>query len=92
MTTFTEQVLALVRSIPEGSILTYQQVAERAGSPGAARAVGTIMKNNFRDDVPCHRVVRSDYRIGDYNRGGTSVKEMKLKKEGVVIKHGRVIV
>lgn len=87
MKTFTERVLDIVRNIPLGSVLTYKQVAERAGSPSASRAVGTIMKNNYLPDVPCHRVIRSNGRVGEYNRGGESVKLEKLKQEGYTTKN-----
>ncbi|MCC6198992.1 MGMT family protein [Candidatus Nomurabacteria bacterium] len=80
---FTDKVLAVVRKIPKGKVLTYGQVAAKAGSPRAARAVGSIMRANFRPDVPCHRVIRSDGTLGDYNRGGTAAKRALLKKEGV---------
>jgi O-6-methylguanine DNA methyltransferase len=84
MKTFQEKVLDIVRKIPKGKVLTYSQVAAKAGSPNAARAVGSIMKKNFRPDVPCHRVIRSDGKIGDYNRGGANVKLELLRKEGSV--------
>lgn len=84
MKTFTEKVLAVVRKIPKGSTMTYKQVAIRAGNSGAARAVGTCMKNNYDKTIPCHRVIRSDGRIGDYNRGGTVAKTRILKKEGAL--------
>ncbi len=82
--TFTEKVLDVVRKIPKGKVLTYKQVAERAGSPGASRAVGSIMKANYLPDVPCHRVIRSDGSAGEYNRGGTKAKIALLKKEGAI--------
>ncbi len=84
MKTFQEKVLDIVRKIPKGSVLTYSQVAKKAGSPNAARAVGSIMKKNFRPDIPCHRVIRSDGKIGDYNRGGRNVKLELLQKEGAL--------
>ena len=59
-------------------------VAERAGYPGAARAVGTVMKNNYDPTVPCHRVVRSDGRAGAYNRGGEEAKKELLRAEGAL--------
>lgn len=86
MKTFAEKVLDIVRSIPIGSVLTYKQVAERAGSPSASRAVGSIMKQNYLPDVPCHRVIRSDGKIGEYNRGGEQEKIKKLAREGYEIK------
>lgn len=81
---FTERVLNIVSSIKRGKTMTYKEVATRAGSPCAARAVGSIMKANYRPNVPCHRVIRSDGVIGQYNRGGPSEKYKKLKKEGAV--------
>lgn len=84
MKTFSEKVLDAVKKIPRGKTLTYKEVAAKAGNPNASRAVGTIMKNNFRNDVPCHRVIRSDGRIGEYNRGGTRAKQKLLKAEGAI--------
>ncbi len=81
---FKEKVKEVVRKIPRGKTLTYKQVAMRAGHAGAARAVGMIMKYNYDKSVPCHRVVRSDGRVGGYNRGGSNVKTLLLKKEGAI--------
>ena len=78
---FAERVREIVRKIPKGKTLSYSEVAKRAGSARAARAVGSVMKNNFDPAVPCHRVIRSDGKIGDYNRGGTKAKERLLKHE-----------
>lgn len=83
MSTFTERVRDVVRDIPEGKTMTYAEVAAAAGSPGASRAVGSIMKANYDTDVPCHRVVRSDGTPGEYNRGGSTAKARKLRAEGV---------
>ncbi len=81
MITFTSKVLSIVRAIPRGSVLTYTEVARKAGNPRASRAVGSIMKKNFREDVPCHRVIRSDGSLGEYNRGAEN-KRKKLMAEG----------
>lgn len=78
---FAKQVKAVVKTIPRGKTLTYQEVAARAGRPGAARAVGTIMKSNYDPAIPCHRVIRSDGKMGGYNRGGADKKLAILKKE-----------
>ena len=86
MKTFTEKVRDSVRKIPKGKTMTYSQVAAKAGSPNAARAVGSIMKANYDEDIPCHRVVRSDGIIGEYNRGGRSEKIRKLVAEGALPK------
>ena len=58
--TFKEKVFSVVKKIPRGKILTYGEVARRAGSPRASRAVGSILKTNYSKDIPCHRVIRSD--------------------------------
>jgi methylated-DNA-[protein]-cysteine S-methyltransferase len=75
MKTFREKVLEIVGKIPKGKTLTYKQVATKAGSPNAYRAVGSIMKTNYNTKIPCHRV------IGRYNRGGIEKKLAILKKE-----------
>lgn len=83
--TFTERVRAVVRAIPQGTTLTYKDVAIRAGNPKAARAVANIMAKNFDPLIPCHRVTRSDGTLGGYNRGGTHAKRTLLIAEGALI-------
>lgn len=83
MTSFREKVLSIVARIPRGETLTYAEVARRAGSPKASRAVGSILRKNFDPRVPCHRVIRSDGNLGQYNRG-TSEKERLLREEGAI--------
>ncbi len=82
--TFTDVVKEIVRTIPKGSVLTYKQVAEKAGNPKASRAVANIMASNYDPSVPCHRVIRSDGGLGGYNRGGIEVKRSILKQEGAL--------
>ena len=79
---FADDVREVVRQIPKGETRSYGEVAQAIGHPGAARAVGTIMKNNYDPSVPCHRVVRSDGKIGAYNRGGEKRKRELLQEEG----------
>lgn len=83
MKTFTDKVLEIVSKIPKGKVMTYKQVAERAGSPRASRAVGSIMKSNYNAKIPCHRVIRSDGTPGNYNRGADE-KVKKLRAEGAI--------
>lgn len=82
--TFTEKVRDVVRKIPQGKTMTYGQVATKAGNAKAARVVGSIMKANYDPKIPCHRVIRSDGNIGDYNRGGTESKRKLLQQEGAI--------
>ena len=84
MTTFSENIRAVVRKIPKGSVLTYKQVAEKAGNPKAARAVANVMAANYDQTVPCHRVIRSDGKLGGYNRGGEAAKRAILEREGYI--------
>ena len=83
MTPFAQRVYAVVAEIPEGSTLTYKQVAELAGSPKAFRAVGNILNKNYDTNIPCYRVVRSDGSPGGYNRGEEQ-KKRRLRAEGVL--------
>ncbi len=82
--TFTDKVRNIVRNIPRGKTMTYKEVAAKAGNPGAARVVGSVMKSNYDPEIPCHRVLRSDGKIGDYNRGGSIAKLKLLKEEGAI--------
>ena len=77
---FAERVRSVVRDIPKG----YREVAMRAGSPNAARAVGNIMHDNYDETIPCHRVIKSDGTLGCYNRGGEEEKKKLLELEGVL--------
>ncbi|MBU6388315.1 MGMT family protein [Patescibacteria group bacterium] len=81
---FAERVRDAVRQIPKGETRSYGDVARAIGYPGAARAVGTVMKNNYDPTVPCHRVIRADGRVGEYNRGGEARKCELLREEGAL--------
>lgn len=91
MKSFQDSVLGIVRKIPRGVVLSYGEVAQRAGYPGAARAVGSLMKNNADPMVPCHRVIRSDGRVGEYN-GLAGKKIDLLRKEGVRMVNGKMAI
>lgn len=82
---FKSKVLQVVSLIPKGETYSYKQVATLAGNPQASRVVAQIMSSNYKSEVPCHRVIRSDGTLGGYNRGGEEVKRKKLRLEGVVI-------
>ena len=82
MKSFTQKVYEVVKKIPKGKVLTYKEVAKRAGNILASRAVGNILNKNYNLKIPCHRVVRSDGKLGGYNRGIKN-KIKILKSEGV---------
>jgi methylated-DNA-[protein]-cysteine S-methyltransferase len=87
---FGIKVLQEVEKIPHGEVRTYKQIAESLDTK-AYRAVGTAVgKNPLPIIIPCHRVIKSDFRVGGF-RGGTEIKEEILKNEGVRILNGKVI-
>lgn len=92
--TFSEQVYELLKQVPKGRVTTYKALANKLGSQ-AYRAVGQALKNNpYAPEVPCHRVVRSDGRVGGF-MGSTSGVEIEKKismlaDEGITVVNGRV--
>ncbi len=82
---FHRKVYNALCKVPAGKTITYAELARRAGSPGAARAVGTAMaKNPFPVVIPCHRVVAGNGKLGGYSgRGGVATKKALLALEGV---------
>ena len=85
LTEFSVKVLRQAYKIPRGKVATYSGLAAKAGSPRAARAVGSVMANNpFPIVIPCHRVVRADGRPGQFG-GGSDMKKQLLEKEGIIL-------
>lgn len=85
-TSFQVKVWLYLKKIPKGHLKTYSQVAKSIGKPLAVRAVANaISKNPIPGKIPCHRVIRSDGKIGGYSgRGGVKMKKFLLKKEGIL--------
>jgi len=76
---FHREVLKATATIPYGETRSYGEVAEMAGSLGAARAAGTALSlNPIALIVPCHRVIRGDGTIGGYG-GGLQGQNLKRK-------------
>lgn len=90
---FAAKVYQALRATPHGSTVGYGELAERAGSPGASRAVGTAMaKNPWPLLVPCHRVLAEGGRLGGYSAGnGLGSKVQLLALDGVHIDPARQI-
>ncbi len=84
-TDFQKQVWKAVQSIPYGQTRSYGEVAAMAGRPGAARGVGTAMRENrFLLAVPCHRVIGANGKLGNYSGGQgvrTKIALLNLEKE-----------
>jgi O-6-methylguanine DNA methyltransferase len=70
-------------------VATYGDVAELAGAPRAARAVGNIMKGCSAAEVPCHRVVAAAGRVGGYG-GNEGLKRALLRAEGITVAGSRI--
>ncbi len=88
--TFTERCYKLLRKVPKGKVTTYKDIAHTLGSR-AYRAVGTAMnKNPYAPNVPCHRVVNADGKIGGFAHGVKKKIEL-LNNEGIQIKEGKVV-
>jgi methylated-DNA-protein-cysteine methyltransferase-like protein len=88
-TSFAQRVLSIVRRIPPGRVATYGDVAALAGSPRAARAVGTVMRDCRDPGVPCHRVIGAAGGLGGYGRN-LQVKRELLRAEGIEVGPGRI--
>jgi methylated-DNA-[protein]-cysteine S-methyltransferase len=76
---FNQRVYAITRAIPPGRTLTYGEVAQRLGEPGAARAVGQALGHNpFAPIVPCHRVLAAGNAGGGFSAVGGVATKLRL--------------
>lgn len=82
-TKFQKRVVKLTQQIQYGNTISYGQLAKRAGSPKAARAVGTVMSSNLIPIlIPCHRVVGANGHLGGFSAPqGTTLKQKMLRLE-----------
>jgi methylated-DNA-[protein]-cysteine S-methyltransferase len=80
---FIRKVYEMLQRVPNGKVLTYRELAEKAGSPKAFRAVGQAMaKNPFPIVIPCHRVVGTTRNAGGFSaHGGLDTKARILEIE-----------
>ncbi|NLI74431.1 MAG: MGMT family protein [Euryarchaeota archaeon] len=83
---FADEALKAMRDIPIGRTITYGDLAQKLGRPGAARAVGSACaKNPIPIVIPCHRVVPARGGLGNYSAvGGSAVKRKLLRREGAL--------
>ena len=86
---FPARVLAVVRRIPRGRVATYGDIADLAGAPGAARAVGNVMRGCGDPSVPCHRVIAAAGGLGGYG-GYLERKRQLLRSEGLEVTPTRI--
>jgi methylated-DNA-[protein]-cysteine S-methyltransferase len=85
MPEFNRSVLEELRQVPYGTVISYGELARRAGAPGAARAVGRVMGSNPLPIIyPCHRVLAQDGTLGGFG-GGLPMKRALLELEGALL-------
>jgi O-6-methylguanine DNA methyltransferase len=89
MTPFERRVLTIVSRIPAGRVTTYGDVARLAGRPGAARAVGNILRAADRPGLPYHRVIAAGGALGGYSN--LPLKRSLLAAEGLTVRPSRVL-
>jgi len=86
----TEKIYKKLLQVPPGKITTYGELSRAIGFENGQRVIGQIMKKNpFPVIIPCHRVVRSDGKIGGY-AFGMDIKKSMLVKEGICIKKNKI--
>lgn len=91
---FAEKVYEELKKVPKGKVTTYKLLAIKLGTK-AYRAVGSALKNNpYAPEVPCHRVIKSDGKIGGFmgkmSGEGVAKKIVLLRNEGVEVLGGKV--
>lgn len=86
------RILAAIRALPPGCVVSYGEIARRAGLPRRARLVARVLARNGDPDLPWHRVLRADGRIA-FPPGSRGFREQgaRLRREGVVVRNGRVV-
>ena len=86
-----EKVYKKLLKVPRGMVTTYGELSKAVGIKNGQRVIGRIMnKNPYPVIVPCHRVIKSDGKIGGY-AWGEKIKISMLSKEGVKIKNGKIV-
>ena len=86
-TVFQLKVWNYLKKIPRGKVITYLDLAKAIKMPKAVRAVANAVgKNPYPPKIPCHRVIRSDGKLGGYSApGGIKTKRKLLKMEGIIL-------
>ncbi|WP_297800393.1 MGMT family protein [Arenimonas sp. GDDSR-1] len=86
-----DRILAVIRTLPHGSVWSYGTIAAKAGFPGCARLVARILSTSGAPDLPWHRVLLSSGKIA-FPEGSPMFLEQaaRLRAEGVAVRAGRV--
>lgn len=91
MTLFQEKIHSIVKNIPAGKVMTYKELAQKAGFPKAWRSAGNVLAKNRDPRIPCHRVIKSNGEIGGYNKGKKKKMRLLQKESGLFKKQNRKI-
>ncbi len=93
MTESVSRIVAALKAVPEGVLVSYGEIAAAAGVPSGARLVARVLSSmGDRHSLPWHRVVRADRRIALRRGGGFELQKALLETEGwAVIEDGRVV-
>lgn len=85
MTDFTENVIAIIRNIPPGKVMSYGQIAAMAGNHRASRQVSWILRSSGgKYKLPWHRVLNGKGRISLPDHDGGLEQRLLLEEEGVI--------
>ena len=83
---FTQDVINIIKNIPEGKVFTYGRIAKLAGNPNGARQVSWLLHSSSKKyNLPWHRVINSQGRIALKAQDGQDYQKILLEKEGVEI-------
>lgn len=87
-----QKVYEFLRTIPDGKVVTYGQIAEYLGNKNLSRVVGNILHANPDPDYyPCYKVVNREGRLArNFGCGGAEGQKKRLEKDGVVVENYRV--
>ena len=87
-----DKILAYLRKIPQGRVVTYGQIAAALGDPKLARAVGNALhRNPDGEKYPCYKVVSAQGKLSEHFAfGGLEGQKCRLEQDGIEVKNGAV--
>ena len=89
---YSDKVYEIVKSIPNGYVTTYKEIAIKLGNKNLSRAVGNILHNNTNEDeIPCYKVVNSKGMLSkSFAFGGIDEHRKRLIEDGIVVVNNKV--
>ncbi|KTC74689.1 methylated-DNA--protein-cysteine methyltransferase [Legionella birminghamensis] len=91
-TGFSNTVIKLIQSVPEGQVATYGLIAQLAGNPRGSRGVGWLLHScTEKHQLPWHRIIKSNGQLPfPKDSPYFTIQKSKLEEEGVIVENGRV--